>query len=159
MTMVTHARSKMNSEKCLLGSLVWRQRSPPIPMRKKNDALAQFSAARSALISEREAIQKRLQQIEVALNGSIAAPRQMRSEWRSRLIRAARRRESKMGVREAIAKVTSSKPLSVREIVEAVQDVDYKFASKHPENSVGAFLYSKNGKKHFKMVDGKFSPK
>ena len=64
-----------------------------------------------------------------------------------------------MSIREAIIQVTKSKPLKLAEIVQAVQKIGYKFASKNPGNSVGAFLYGKDGKKHFKRVDGKFRPK
>jgi hypothetical protein len=62
-----------------------------------------------------------------------------------------------MSLREAIIKVTAKKPLSIREIVDAVQKIDYKFSTSDPVNSVGAYLYSKSGKKSFKKVDGKFS--
>jgi hypothetical protein len=36
-----------------------------------------------------------------------------------------------------------------------VQKLGYKFASKNPQNSVGAFLYSATGKKHFKKGERK----
>jgi hypothetical protein len=62
-----------------------------------------------------------------------------------------------MNNHEAISQVTAKKPLTIREIVEAVQKVDYTFSSSNPVNSVGAFLYG-TGKKAFKRVDGRFSP-
>jgi hypothetical protein len=62
-----------------------------------------------------------------------------------------------MSFREAAAQVTAKQPLSVREIVEAVQKIGYKFQSADPIKSVGAYLYGKEGKKHFKRADGKFS--
>jgi hypothetical protein len=61
-----------------------------------------------------------------------------------------------MSFREAVGRVTADGPLSVRDLVEAVQKIGYKFESKDPIKSVGAYLYGK-GKKHFKRADGKFS--
>jgi len=62
-----------------------------------------------------------------------------------------------MSIREAIAKVTSREPLGLSDLVDAVQKIGYKFESSNPRNSVGAYLYSKHGKKYFKNVGGKFS--
>lgn len=133
-------------------------------MQKQNDALAQFTALRSALAVEREAIQKRLEQIDAALSGgavplarSAVPVREVKQRQTSP--RPAKRPGNKMSVREAITQATAKKPLSIHEIVEAVQKNGYKFSSSNPVNSVGAFLYSENGKKHFKRLDGKFQGK
>lgn len=63
-----------------------------------------------------------------------------------------------MSIREAITKVTAGQPLGLSDLVAAVQRIGYKFESKNPRNSVGAYLYSPHGKKYFKRVNGKFSP-
>jgi hypothetical protein len=70
----------------------------------------------------------------------------------------ATRPANKLKLRDAISKVSGKKPLSVREIVEAVQKLGYQFQSSNPVNSVGAFLYGPSGKKHFKRMNGKFAP-
>jgi hypothetical protein len=133
-------------------------KSPLTLMQKQVDAVQQFTALRAALIRERDAIRQRLQQIDAALAGvgKIAAPAVPK---KSRLRSGGRRRAGNtMNIREAITKVTAAKPLSVREIVGAVQKTGYKFTSTNPVNSVGAYLYGTHGKKHFKRVDGKFAP-
>ena len=115
-------------------------------MRKPNDAVEQFVALRSALLSEREVIVKRLEQIDAALGSSsglaAAGPRLGRPPGRR-----GRRASNSMNIREAIAKVTARKALGVREIVDEVQKIGYKFSSSNPVNSVGAYLYGAHGKK------------
>ena len=127
-------------------------------MRKQLDAVQQFTALRAALIRERDAIRQRLQQIDAALAGvgkttAPAAPKKPGPRSGGR-----RRAGNTMNIREAITKVTAAKPLSVRDIVGAVQKTGYKFTSRNPVNSVGAYLYGAHGRKHFKRVDGKFAP-
>ncbi len=70
---------------------------------------------------------------------------------------AAPRSDNDISIREAIMRVTSKEPLTVRDIVPAVQKLGYKFQSSNPVNSVGAYLYGAHGKKHFKRSKGKFS--
>lgn len=127
-------------------------------MRKQLDTVQQFTALRSALVREREAIRQRLQQIEAALAGARKAPTPSSSKMVGVLPGARPRPGNKMSIREAITKVTTSRALTVREIVEAVRKIGYKFASRDPVNSVGAYLYAKHGRRHFKRVNGKFSP-
>lgn len=121
-------------------------------MRKQNDSVQQFTALRSALVREREAIQQRLRQIDAALTGGQPTPA---TSLRQKPGRS--RPDNAMNIREAIAKVTSKKPLSIREIVDAVQQIGYRFQSANPVNSVGAYLYGA-GKKDFKRANGKFVP-
>src|SRR3954468_9618869 len=139
-------------------------------MSKQNDAVQQFTALRAALLSERATLEKRLQQINAVLGGGTipAAPssgkpspaakpaKPDKSANRGRPPGKPRDAANAMPIREAIAKVTSKQPLSVREIVDAVQKVGYKFQSSNPVNSVGAYLYGAHGKKHFKRANGKF---
>jgi hypothetical protein len=63
-----------------------------------------------------------------------------------------------ISLRQRMTDATSKQPLSVREIVEAVQRNGHKFQSADPIKSVGSYLYGPEGKKHFKRLDGKFSP-
>jgi hypothetical protein len=131
-------------------------------MRKQIDSVHQFTTLRAALLSEREDLRKRLQQLDAALAGAGAvsappasrksAPRSMKAPAKST------RASNTMSIREAVARVTAKKALSVREIVEAVQKIGYKFTSSDPVNSVGAYLYGAHGRKLFKRADGKFSP-
>jgi signal recognition particle subunit SEC65 len=114
------------------------------------DVIKNFKSAHAAILKERERLTQRLHEIEQALRQIRALP----SGSRNLPPRAA----NAMNIREAVEKATAKKPLSIREIVEAVQEVGYKFSSSNPVNSVGAFLYGA-GKQHFKRVNGKFSPK
>jgi hypothetical protein len=129
-------------------------------MPKRIDPLTQLTALRTALQKERTEILERLTQIESALgDGGPAAfitsgkrgtaPKQKRGP----------RARNKFTIREAVAKATAGRPLSLTEIVQAVTKLGYKFSSKNPQNSLGAFLYGKEGRKHFKRVNGKFVPK
>jgi hypothetical protein len=103
----------------------WGQKAVHFYMRKQNDAVQQFTALRSALLREREKLQARLREIDEALgNAGGGGPR------RGRVLGA--RPENAMNIREAVAKVTAKKPLSIREIVAEVQ----KIGSKVPTRSI-----------------------
>jgi hypothetical protein len=138
-------------------------------MPKQNDAVQQFTALRAALLSERATLEKRLQQLNAALGGGTipAAPtsgskkpspvtKPVKSAKRGRPPGKPRNAANAMPIREAITKVTAKQPLSVREIVDAVKKIGYKFQSSNPVNSVGAYLYGAHGKKYFKRANGKF---
>jgi hypothetical protein len=133
-------------------------------MPKQNDAVQQFTALRNRLMTERAALQKRIQQINAALGSgetqTAAAPAAARKRGRppGRPPGTPRIAGNALSIREAITKVTARQPLGVRDIVSAVQKIGYKFQSSNPINSVGAYLYGAHGKKHFKRVDGKFKP-
>lgn len=121
-------------------------------MRKQNDSIQQFTALRAALLREREQIQARLQEIDRAL-GNAGGPGG--TSRRGRVLGA--RPENSMNIREAVAKVTAKRPLTIREIVDEVQKIGYRFQSSNPVNSVGAYLYGA-GKRDFKRTNGKFTP-
>jgi len=53
--------------------------------------------------------------------------------------------------------VTRNRPLSKAEILEGVQKLGYKFATKDPMNSLNAMLYAPANK--FRNQNGKFGPK
>jgi hypothetical protein len=125
-----------------------------------NDSVARFVALRASLLKEREALHNRLQQIETAL-GSVGESRWTHT---SSLTSGPRKRGrpprsgAGLSIREAIAKVTARQPMGLSELVDAVQRIGYRFESKNPRNSVGAYLYSPHGRKYFKRANGKFSP-
>jgi hypothetical protein len=130
----------------------------------RQDSLQQFVALRSALERERHSLQNRLREIERVL-GSVAAGaapspgRRAAAPARAKSAGGRRRRPNAVSLREAIGAATSRTPLSVRDIVAAVQKNGYRFQSTNPVNSVGAYLYGPEGKKHFNRADGKFSSK
>ena len=119
---------------------------------------------RAALKREQEKIQRRIREIDAALGGNgsgmrVLTARQPRAVAAGKRAPAKRagRAKNKMSIREAVAKVTAGGPLTVPEIVAAVRKIGYKFTSKDPVNSVGAFLYSARARKIFKNVNGRFS--
>ena len=133
-------------------------------MPKQIDILKQYASLRSALEQEREAVQSRLQQIESVL-GSGEPSTRTPTNGRSAKASAPPMRKQGRGrgqnatsLREEVLRATAQTSLSIREIVEAVQKAGYKFRTSNPVNSVGAYLYGAEGKKHFRKVDGKFGP-
>lgn len=125
-------------------------------MAQQIDVVQQYKKLQAALQRERIDLQNRLQQIDAALADSgsplpvlLSQPRRGRPPGGTK---------SGMNMREAITQVTAQQPLKVREIAKAMKQLGYKFTSKKPANSVGAFLYGPGGKEHFKKVDGRFSP-
>jgi hypothetical protein len=132
----------------------------------KHDSIQQFVALRAALEKERAALQKRLTEIDQVLAGTAtptAAPRRAgrraASPAKAPRKRSSRRAVNAVTLREAIARATAHGALSVRDVVNAVKKSGYRFKSANPVNSVGAYLYGPEGKKHFKRANGKFSPK
>lgn len=60
-------------------------------------------------------------------------------------------------MREVISKLVAKNPLRIGEIVDGMHRAGYVFKSSNPTNSVGAYLYGPEGKKHFVRNEGKFS--
>lgn len=120
-------------------------------MAKQSNVLKQFETLHRQLVEEREQLRQRLAALNNALgdNGSPATAMPVGAA------RATTARD--LGMREAIQQATSAQPLSVREIVDAIQKIGFRFKSKNPYNSVGAYLYGKEGRKYFSKTDGKFS--
>ena len=135
----------------------------------KQDSIQRFISLRASLERERSHLRRRLQEIEQALGGAAApaaatAPvarrrRRVGKAAKAKATKAKVARPNAMSLREAIQRITAKTPLSVRDIVSAVQKGGYHFQSSNPVNSVGAYLYGPEGKKHFKRADGKFAPK
>ena len=130
---------------------------------KNKDSLQQFHALRSALISEREAIQKRLNELNTVLGGGEASAAVVAPATASVPKRRGRPPGQKnrvvantMSLREAVLKVLTTIPMTKQALLDAVQKVGYRFASSNPMNSLQTFLYG-TGKKLVKKVDGKFA--
>lgn len=128
---------------------------------KQNDPLQQYRALRSALSAEREAIQKRLQEINDALGGGeavvAAAPAAAPTgKKRGRPPGPQKVINNAMPLREAVLKVLTAKPITKQELLAGVQKLGYRFASKDPLNSLQVFLYGA-GRKVVKNVDAKFA--
>ena len=145
---------------------------------KNQDPLQQYRALRLLLAKERDAIQQRLQELNAALGGNggevVASAVVPVAKKRGRpagssnkvknapapkpvLAKGGKRPQNKLTMQQAIAQVTAQQPLGVNDVVAAMKKIGYIFQGAKPANSVGAYLYS-GGKKHFKRVDGKFSP-
>jgi hypothetical protein len=120
------------------------------------NSIKQYLALRTALESERAALQKRLQEINAALGVAMAAE-QMANNRTGGPVRLDTRGAS-LTMREAIAEVVKDSPKRIRQIVEEMTAMGYSFTTKNPINSVGAFLYGP-GKKHFKGSEGLFTNK
>ncbi len=142
----------------------------------KADSLHKYVALHEALVKEKSALEGRLDQINQALSGSVAArtrvaavapaaaaPAAAKPAPRGRKASLSRRRGRGGRGRSATGKslklmaleVIRSKPLTRQEILDAVKKDGYVFSSTNPLNSLSAMLYS--NKKVFKVRDGKFS--
>lgn len=124
---------------------------------KKSDPLQQYRALRSALSNERDAIQKRLQELNAAL-GDTKAPITASPAIKKlgRPAGKAKRVENTLSLREATLKVLTATPITRQELLAAVLKVGYRFSGSQPMNSLQTFLYG-SGKKLVKNVDGKFA--
>ena len=132
-------------------------------LRSMKDTLKQYLHLRTQLSEEKARLEKRLSEIQRALGGetptpfranrtALAIPRKLRRAKKT----ATKRIKNPMSLREAILKVTNGKPLTKKEIFDAVQKLGYKFGGKKPMTSINPILYGKNPK--FKRKGGKFSP-
>jgi hypothetical protein len=124
---------------------------------KNQDLLQKYHALRSALTKERDAIQKRLKELNAVFGGestATVAPPPVRKLGRPPGRPA--RVKNQMSLREAVLKVLSATPISRDELLAAVQKAGYRFASTNPLNSLQTFLYG-SGKKLVKNVNGKFA--
>jgi hypothetical protein len=118
------------------------------------DRLQQYLSSLDALRAEKAEIEARLEQIDSALAG---APGPTRPRPGGRPRRAGRRRRNGLSLREAVLQVTRARPLSKQEILNAVEKIGYKFATKDPMNSLNAMLYAPANK--FRNQNGRFGPK
>jgi len=122
------------------------------------DKLKQYVSLRQDLLDEKSRIESRLDEITAALAAQGGAGTTAK---RTRIARRGRRRSFKrakneMSLKEAVLRVTKSRPLTKAEILSAVRKTGYKFTAKAPLNSLNTLLYgSKNFKNH---GGGKFGP-
>jgi hypothetical protein len=110
-----------------------------------HDPIRKLTALRAALEAERRRILERLAGIDLAF-GAVA---------RSSMETAPRPRgngASSVSLVDAVRLATKDGPLNIRELVPAVQRHGFTFASRDPVNSLGAYLYGKKGRVHFKKV-------
>jgi hypothetical protein len=108
----------------------------------KKDALHEYNRLRENLISEREQLQTRLQQISEALGEPFG--------------RRATRFRNKTSLKAAVLKLTSERPLTKTEILEELQKMEYVFTTNNPVNSLNVVLYGKSPR--FRNDKGHFSP-
>jgi len=132
------------------------------------DIVQEFVQLKEALREEKARLEQRLQEIETALAGEPAAltqaapaakrrpPAAKKKAAAKRPGRRGPRAGNKMTLKQAIYEVTKTQPLGRREILEEVQKIGYKFATKNPLNSINQIIY---GSGEFENVGGKFRPK
>jgi hypothetical protein len=118
---------------------------------KKSDSLAKYIKLRDQLLSERNDVEQRLKQLNIALGQMNSVSIADAAESRKKT----RRPRSALSLRSAVTQVTEKVARTKPEILEAVEKLGYKFAGKNPINSIGVILYGKP--KHFKNENGKFS--
>lgn len=119
-----------------------------------NDKLHQYLSSLKAVHAEKARLEARLKQINAALAETPGAATARRGPRAGR--RAGARRNG-LSLREAVVQVTRGRALSKPEILQAIQKIGYKFATKNPMNSLSAMLYAPANK--FRNQNGRFAPK
>lgn len=137
---------------------------PPTPASSESaaDKLAAFRALQEDLIREHQALQKRMREIEEVLSRPLEGLGSAFEAAPARPATAAPAAPKKsvahpMPLKEAILKVTTKKPLTKQEIVEAVKALGYNFTTATPINSVNVVLYS--NRKEFDQLGNTWGPK
>lgn len=135
------------------------------------DNISRFVALRGMLEAERSAIYQRLRELDAALGAAAGTQEQPKAASPSPAPLVPRRRGrppgsrntssagAKFGLREAIAQAVARGPLLLRDLVPAVQKLGYRFTSKNPYNSMGAYLYSPRGQVAFRKTANGFVAK
>lgn len=131
------------------------------------DSLQQFIKLRRELTQERDAVSRRLAQINEAL-GELPSPSESavqgvteQSSAPARSVARAGGRQAGSGagggtsLREHVLAVLGEGAKTKEEVLAAVQRRGYRFQTNNPLNSLGVILYGKNPK--FNRVDGRFS--
>jgi hypothetical protein len=122
----------------------------------QNDKLEKYLASLDELRAEKAELEGRLEKINQALAGAPGGVGRRGRRGAGRRAGAGRRRNG-LSLRAAVTQVTKNRPMTKAEILDAVQKVGYKFATKDPLNSLNAMLYAPANK--FRNQNGKFSPK
>jgi hypothetical protein len=130
------------------------------------DPIKQFVDLKSKLTSERDALMRRLAEINQALGEETAAapssiapaaPQQKpRGSTAPSRTRSRARSKNPISLREAVLQVTTGRPMTKQEIINAVEKLGYTFRGSDPKNVLGTVIYGKNPR--FKNEGGKFSP-
>ena len=116
------------------------------------DILKKYLSLRQALQQEKAQLEARLNEINTAL---AAAPSDVNVEpQRARPVQ--RRTKNRVSMRAAVIRVTTGRPLTKPEILQAIQKEGFRSASRKPMASLSTLLYGKNPK--FKNENGRFSP-
>src|SRR5262245_2383050 len=123
------------------------------------DTLQQFVKLRRELTQEKEEVLRRLAQINQAL-GEAAEPRAEAGQAQPRQVSqstggASRAAATGASLRELVLDVLREGAKTKEQVLNAVQQRGYKFATKDPLNSLGVILYGRKPK--FNRVEGKFS--
>ncbi len=120
----------------------------------KKDPLHQYQSVRKALEKEMNQLRSRLAEIASALGKTVSealAP----AKPQRRGNRVVKRAKNQMSLKEALLKVTATKPLTKQEILKALDKEGYKFTALNPLNSVNTQIYGpkapleKKGNKKF----------
>lgn len=117
----------------------------------KIDKLKQYVALRDSLLKEKSELESRLSEINRALGDEAVTAR----TTRALPVRRGARIANPMSLKEAVRQVTTARPLTKPEILEAIKKIGYRFQAKDPTNSLNVVLYTKG---QFKNQSGKFSP-
>ena len=115
----------------------------------KVDSVKQFVALRAALTQEKARLESRLAEINRVL-GVTSAPASSASRAASR-----GRATNTLSLREAVTRVTKDKPLTKKEILQAIGKIGYRFTARDPMNSLNVALYTPGQFKN--NGDGTFS--
>lgn len=122
----------------------------------KIDNLRRYVDLRNSLTREKAQLEERLRQINQALGETPPPPAMRAAAVSSGGAKRGRPAASGLSLREAVLQVTSQRPMSKQEILDAVQGLGYRFSTNNPMNSLGVILYGKNPR--FKNENGRFSP-
>ena len=120
----------------------------------RSNRIKQYVALRESLREERATLEARLAEINQALGSGapVLAPKAVGAPTR---VRRARRVKNKLSLKAAIRQVTNPKPLKKDEILAAIRQLGYRFATHNPMATLSTVLYSKG---QFKNEKGRFSP-
>lgn len=123
----------------------------------------EFVSLQNAIYKERQRIEARLREINEVLNRTSRNGAENISRQETGLSRRVKQskghgrgRRNALSLKEAVLKVTDKGSLTKQEILEAVRQLGYKFATNDPLNSLGVILYGKSPR--FRNENGRFRP-
>ena len=118
--------------------------------------IRKYLSLRDSLLKEKSGLEVRLREIDQALGQSgPAAPAAVEALAPTGATRRGRRGRRGLSLRNAVIQVTSGRALTKQEILQRIQTLGYRFATKNPLNSLGVILYGRNPK--FRNDNGRFS--